>query len=375
MLFGSSDAANAITVDKTPASLWVMDISVRLFGLNPWSVLAPQALEGVAAVALLYAAVRRVSGPGAALLAGAIMALTPVAALMFRFNNPDALLVLMLVAGAYCTQRACEKDSSRWWLVAAGAAVGFGFLAKMLQAFLVLPGFIAAYAVAGSRPLASAAARRWCVWSRRWSSPPAGICCSSSCGRRTSRPYIGGSQHDSIVELALGYNGFGRLTGDETGGLGNMNFDVGWGRLFGHAMGADIAWLLPAAVICLGASRGAHQTGTAHRSDPGGGAHLGRLAVGHGGGVQLHERHRAPVLHGGARSCDRRAGRHRCNAVVAQPVSTCPPRRRCRASFWSARSWRACCWLGPTTGCPGCGCVDRGRGSRRRRRCCSWSAG
>ncbi len=68
-----------------------------------------------------------------------------------------------------------------------------------------------------------------------------------------ARPYIGGSQHDSIVELALGYNGFGRLTGNETGGLGNMNFDVGWGRLFGHSMGADIAWLLPAAVICLGA--------------------------------------------------------------------------------------------------------------------------
>ncbi|MDT5328696.1 MAG: hypothetical protein QOF25_5848, partial [Mycobacterium sp.] len=141
MLFGSSDASNAITVDKIPAALWVMDLSVRLFGLNSWSVLVPQALEGVAAVALLYVAVRRASGPGAALLAGAVFALTPVAALMFRFNNPDALLVLMLVAGAYCVQRACERDASRWWLVGAGAAVGVGFLAKMLQAFLVLPGF------------------------------------------------------------------------------------------------------------------------------------------------------------------------------------------------------------------------------------------
>ena len=153
MLFGSSDAANAITVDKTPAALWVMDVSVRLFGLNPWSVLVPQALEGVGAVGVLYAAVRRVGGPGAALLAGAVFALTPVAALMFRFNNPDALLVLMLVAAAYCVQRACEKDSSRWWLVGAGVAVGFGFLAKMLQAFLVLPGFAAAYLVAGHRRL------------------------------------------------------------------------------------------------------------------------------------------------------------------------------------------------------------------------------
>ncbi len=253
MLFGSSDAANAITVDKTPASLWIIDISVRLFGLNPWSVLAPQALEGVAAVALLYAAVRRVGGPGAALLAGAVMALTPVAALMFRFNNPDALLVLTLVAGAYCTQRACEKDSSRWWLVAAGTAVGFGFLAKMLQAFLVLPGFIAAYVVAGSRParrrlLDVACMGAAVVVSAGWYLLLVELWPSDA------RPYIGGSQHNSVVELALGYNGLGRLTGDETGGLGNMNFDVGWGRLFGHTMGAEIAWLLPAAVICLGAA-------------------------------------------------------------------------------------------------------------------------
>jgi 4-amino-4-deoxy-L-arabinose transferase-like glycosyltransferase len=252
MLFGSSDAANAITVDKTPASLWIMDISVRIFGLNSWSVLAPQALEGVAAVALLYAAVRRVRGPGAALLAGTVMAFTPVAALIFRFNNPDALLVLMLIAGAYCTQRACEKQSSRWWLVAAGAAVGFGFLAKMLQALLVVPGFIAAYVSTGSRPLGRrlldvTSMLAAMVVSAGWYLALVEVWPSQS------RPYIGGSQHDSIIELALGYNGFGRLTGDEPGGLGNLNFDVGWGRLFGHSMGADIAWLLPAAVVCLGA--------------------------------------------------------------------------------------------------------------------------
>lgn len=252
MLFGSSDAANAITVDKTPAALWVMDISVRIFGLNPWSVLVPQALEGVAAVAVLYAAVRRVNGSGAALLAGTVMALTPAAALIFRFNNPDALLVLALVTGAYCMQRACEKDSGRWWLVAAGVAVGFGFLAKMMQAFLVLPGFVAAYLAAGHRPLRhrlldTAAMLAAMVVSAGWYLVLVEVWPSAS------RPYVGGSQHDSIIELALGYNGIGRLTGDEPGGLGNLNFDVGWGRLFGHGMGADIAWLLPAAAICLGA--------------------------------------------------------------------------------------------------------------------------
>jgi 4-amino-4-deoxy-L-arabinose transferase-like glycosyltransferase len=252
MLFGSSDAANAITVDKTPAALWVMDTSVRLFGLNSWSLLVPQALEGIAAVWLLYAAVRRVCGRGAGLIAGAVLAATPAAALIFRFNNPDALLVLLLVAGAYCVQRACEKDASRWWLVAAGAAVGFGFLAKMLQAFLVLPGFAAAYVAAGHRPLTRRVgdlfvAASAVVISAGWYLALVELCPASS------RPYIGGSQHNSIIELTLGYNGFGRLTGNEAGGLGNPNRDAGLGRLFGSGMGLDIAWLVPAAVICLAA--------------------------------------------------------------------------------------------------------------------------
>ncbi|WP_293237222.1 glycosyltransferase family 39 protein [Mycolicibacterium sp.] len=265
MLFGSSDAGNAITVDKTPGALWVMDVSVRLFGLSSWSVLVPQALEGVAAVGLLYAAVRRAAGPSAALLAGAVFALTPVAALMFRFNNPDALLVLALVAGAYCVQRACERDSSRWWLAAAGAAVGIGFLAKMLQAFLVLPAFGLAYLVAAAVPLRMrlvrlAGAFAAMVVSGGW------YLLLVELWPASSRPYVGGSQNDSILELALGYNGLGRLTGDETGGLGNMNFDVGWGRLFGNSMGAYIAWLIPAAVVCIAA--GLLITRRAPRTDP-----------------------------------------------------------------------------------------------------------
>src|SRR5262249_35699579 len=113
-LFGSSDSSNFITVDKTPASLWVMALSARVFGMSSWSVLVPQALEGVAAVGLLYATVKRWTAPAAALAAGAVLALTPVATLMFRFNNPDALLVLVLVAGAYATTRAIESGRTRW---------------------------------------------------------------------------------------------------------------------------------------------------------------------------------------------------------------------------------------------------------------------
>ncbi|BBY64265.1 glycosyltransferase family 39 protein [Mycolicibacterium helvum] len=249
-LFGSSDAANAITVDKTPAALWVTGLSARLFGVNPWSILLPQALAGVAAVAVLYVAVRRVSGPWAGLFAGAVLALTPAAALMFRFNNPDALLVLSLVVAAYFTQRALDRNAAWWWLPLAGAAVGVGFLAKMLQAFLVLPALAVVFLFAADVPIRSrlvrlAAAVGALVVSAGW------YLLLVALWPADARPYIGGSQHNSILELALGYNGLGRLTGEETGGLGNLNHDAGWTRLFGPEMGTYIAWLVPAAVFAI----------------------------------------------------------------------------------------------------------------------------
>lgn len=247
-LFGSTDAANAITVDKTPAALWVMGLSARVFGFNPWSLLVPQALMGVATVAVLYAAVRRTSGPRAALLAGCVLACTPVAALMFRFDNPDALLVLTLVVAAYAVLRALDAGSGAYWMPLAGIAIGLGFLAKMLQAVLVAPVFALVFLVCADLPL-----RTRC--SRLLAGTAALVLTSGAylllvqLWPADARPYIGGSQHNSIVELALGYNGFGRLTGNETGGLGNLNYDVGWDRLLGAGMGGEIAWLVPAAVI------------------------------------------------------------------------------------------------------------------------------
>ncbi|WIV53044.1 glycosyltransferase family 39 protein [Amycolatopsis nalaikhensis] len=255
LFFGSSDAANAITVDKTPAALWVMSLSARLFGVNAWSVLVPQALMGVGSVWLLYAAVRRVSGPAAGLVAGLVLALTPAAALMFRFNNPDALLVLLLVAAAYCVVRAIEKASPRW-LALAGVAVGFGFLAKMLQAFLVLPAFALAYLVAapvslGKRLLHLLGALAATLVSAGW------YLLVVALWPVADRPYIGGSQTNSLWELVFGYNGFGRITGDEVGSVGGGG-GGGWGstgltRLFGSEMAGGIAWLLPPAVLALGA--------------------------------------------------------------------------------------------------------------------------
>ncbi|HEY6748204.1 MAG TPA: glycosyltransferase family 39 protein, partial [Mycobacteriales bacterium] len=223
--------------------------------LSSWSILVPQALMGVATTGLLYGTVKRWAGPAAGLIAGAVAALTPVAVLMFRFNNPDALLVLLLVAGAYATVRATEKASARW-LMLAGALVGFGFLTKMLQALLVVPALGLVYLVAAPTPVrrrighllaalgALIVAAGW--WVAIVELMPASM-----------RPYIGGSQHNSILELVLGYNGLGRLTGDETGSVGGggggtgMWGATGWGRMFDSEIGGQVSWLLPAALILL----------------------------------------------------------------------------------------------------------------------------
>ncbi len=266
--FGSSDAANSITVDKTPLALWPMALSVRLFGLSGWSILVPQALEGIATVALLHQVVRRTTGSAAAgLIAGAVMALTPVAVLMFRFNNPDAMLTLLLVGAAAATLRAVEATRGPTslrstvghpvrWLALGGALVGLAFLTKMLQAFLVLPALALVYLLCahtswgkrlghllvafGSMLLAGG---WWIAIVELW---PA-----------SSRPYIGGSQNNSILELTLGYNGLGRLSGNETGSVGGGGGGAGgggWGatgilRLFNSEIGGQIAWLMPAALV------------------------------------------------------------------------------------------------------------------------------
>jgi len=250
--FGSLDSSNFITVDKPPASIWVMALSGRIFGFSSASMLIPQALEGVAAVALLYAAVKRWFGAGAGLIAGALLAITPVAALMFRFNNPDALLVCLLVAAAYCLVRALEGASTRW-VLAVGAMIGFAFLAKMMQAFLVLPAFALVYLVAAPtelrrRLLQLLAGTLAIVASAGWWVGIVALWPSSS------RPFIDGSPTNNIFNLILGYNGLGRIFGASgPGGGGGSNFSGATGllRLFNDAMGGQASWLLPAALIAL----------------------------------------------------------------------------------------------------------------------------
>ncbi|MFE7003160.1 glycosyltransferase family 39 protein [Streptomyces griseus] len=257
LFFGSLDAANAITVDKPPAALWPMALSVRLFGLGSWAILAPQVLMAVATGAVLNTAVRRRFGPVAGLLAVGVFALTPVAALMFRFNNPDALLALLMTVTVWCVLRALERGRTAW-LLWAGAAVGFAFLTKTLQAFLILPPLAVLYAVCAPVPvrkrlgqlalsaLTTVVAGGW--WVAIVELMP-----------ESSRPYVGGSQNNSFLELTFGYNGLGRINGEETGSVGGGGGgrggggwgETGIGRMFNAEVGGQIAWLLPAALILL----------------------------------------------------------------------------------------------------------------------------
>jgi len=262
-LFGSSDAANSITVDKPPLSLWLPSLGIRLFGLNPWSILVPQALMGVASVAILWDAVRRPFGETAGLIAGVVLALTPVAVTIFRYNNPDALLVLLMIAAVWALLRAVEDGRLRWLLLC-GGCLGLGYLTKQLEVALVMPALALGYLVAGPRsPLARvwrlvltlgaalAAAGWWVLLVQLW---PA-----------DRRPWIGGTQHNSILELTLNYNGIGRLNGDEPGSVAALTVgspihlggrtsahpwgQPGIGRLFESAQIGCIGWLLPAAAV------------------------------------------------------------------------------------------------------------------------------
>lgn len=258
--FGSLDGAGFITVDKPPASLWAMGLSVRLLGLSPLAVLLPQALAGVATVVLLFHAVRRQFGPEAGLIAGVAFAVTPVAALMFRYNNPDAVLVLLLVAGAWALVRGLETDRLRWPILAA-VLVGLAFLTKYLQAYLVLPAFGLTWLVAAPGGLArrllglAASAVAVALSSAWWVAlmellPP------------DARPFIGGSSTNSALQLLLGYDGLGRIFGGAGGGPGGFGGGGGGpGGGFGGEPGplrmlnaqwaGEVSWLLPAAIVGL----------------------------------------------------------------------------------------------------------------------------
>ncbi len=276
-LYGSFDTAGVMTVDKPPLALWVQALSARLFGFSSWSLLVPQALMGVATVGFTYDLVRRRFGRAAGFAGGLVLALTPVTVALSRHNNPDALLTLCCVVALWAVVRALEDGRTRW-LVLSGIMVGLGFEAKMAAALLVVPGLVAAYgwvAPRGRRTAVrqlglggAALAVVGLAWPVLVWLTPAG-----------SRPWVSGTDDNSIWSLILGYNGLGRLFGQDGGpgggtgaggggagaaaggggggfggggpggGGGLFGGDTGPFRLLNEALGGQAGWVLGSAVV------------------------------------------------------------------------------------------------------------------------------
>ncbi len=299
-LFVSMDRTGVMTVDKPPLALWIQALSVRLFGYHPLSILVPQALMGMATVALVYDLVRRPFGKLGGFTAGVVLALTPIAVAVSRHNNPDALLVLCGVAAVWCAVKALDPDAGGQplvspdgrprtrsdgrhrarWLALAGVCVGLGFEAKMGVALMVVPGIVAACLwVAPSGRLRAlrdvglfglAAVLVGGAWPLLVELTPAG-----------QRPWVSGTKGNRVIELITEYNGIGRLEGQTggpagaavahglRGGTGNMfGGSAGPLRLLNSALGGQAGWLLGFALL---SGFGVLLASRLRRNDPRGG--------------------------------------------------------------------------------------------------------
>ncbi|WP_405932247.1 ArnT family glycosyltransferase [Streptomyces sp. NBC_00827] len=253
--FGSLDAGNFMTVDKPPFVLMVMGLSCRVFGYGTWQMMAPLIASAVGTIWILHSSVKRVFGHAAATVAALVLALTPITVAINRDNNPDTLLVLLMVAGAALALRA-TRDGRLLPLIGSAVCFGLAFNTKMLQGYIALPAVFAVYLYASRLGLvkrivnlliagvALAVASFW--WPAAVSLVPA-----------SERPYIGGSTDGTAWNLIMGYNGLGRVFGGEGngggggGGGGGFSGTAGLGRMFNDTLGGQISWLLPFAGIAL----------------------------------------------------------------------------------------------------------------------------
>jgi 4-amino-4-deoxy-L-arabinose transferase-like glycosyltransferase len=254
-VYGSFDTSGVMTVDKPPLALWVQALSARVFGFSSWSMLVPQALMGMGSVALVYDLTRRQFGRAAGGAAGLVLALTPTTVAISRHNNPDALLVLCVTAAVWFLVRGLSDGRTRW-LVLSGVCVGLGFEAKMGAALLVVPALAAAWLWVAPRGRATALGQlglggaamaavglAWPVLV--WLTPA------------SDRPWISGTSDNSIWSLIFGYNGLGRLTGQQGapggggpgGGGGAFGGDPGVLRLLNESLGGQGGWLLGFAAV------------------------------------------------------------------------------------------------------------------------------
>ncbi|MEU1319127.1 glycosyltransferase family 39 protein [Streptomyces tibetensis] len=254
--FGSLDAGNFLTVDKPPLALMVMGLSCRIFGYGTWQMMAPMIAAALATVWILHSSVKRVFGHAAAAVAALVLALTPITVAINRDNNPDTLLVFLMVAGAALALRA-TRDGRLLPLLGSAACFGLAFNTKMLQGYIALPAVFAVYLYA-ARPAVVKRVVNLCLatvvlavssfwWAAAVSLVPA-----------SERPYIGGSTDGTAWNLIMGYNGLGRILGGEGnggggggGGGGGFSGTAGLGRMFNDILGGQISWLIPFAGIAL----------------------------------------------------------------------------------------------------------------------------
>ncbi|MGH3722842.1 MAG: ArnT family glycosyltransferase [Mycobacterium sp.] len=261
--FGSFDPQNYVTVDKPAGGLWLMGLSARIFGFSSASMLIPEALLAVASAALIRAAVKRLAGPQAGLLAAAVFALIPVVSVMFRHSNPDAPMVFGTVVAAYFITRALDTDRSKaaaGFMALAGVGIGFAFLCKTLEGLLVAPALILVYILASKFG--------WKTRALHLTSAAAGLFVSAgwwmaavALTPAASRPYVDNSTDNSEWTLAVGYNGLDRLLGKESGGgMGgyggghsgpSFSGTPGLFRIFEDDQAFHVAWLIPAALVTL----------------------------------------------------------------------------------------------------------------------------
>jgi 4-amino-4-deoxy-L-arabinose transferase-like glycosyltransferase len=280
--FNSFDSKGFITIDKPPIGFWFQTLSAYAFGFKGWSLFLPQALAGVLSVAMLYHLVARVFGRGAGLMAAIFLALTPIVVAADRTNEIDSMLMFTTMIATWAISKAVDHSSLKWLLLAA-VLVGVGFNIKMMEAFLVLPAFYVFYFISPRSTWPKKVVHLVCatvvlaVVSFSWSfivdsTPP------------DQRPYVGSTQSNSMVELAMGYNGINRLVGQQrgVGGFSGMRPKQnhradGQGDVIGNHGGADANY--PSSIGTYGNGRGAHLEGTMPQNARGafnGGGQTGR---------------------------------------------------------------------------------------------------
>ncbi|WP_344401915.1 ArnT family glycosyltransferase [Streptomyces longisporus] len=252
--FGALDSGSFITVDKPPFALWVMGLSARVFGYGTWQLMLPMVAVATGSVALLYRLVKRDFGVVAGTIAALTLTLTPITVAINRDTNPDPILVFLMLLGAAALLKAV-RTGRLLPLVWSGVAIGFAFNTKMMQAYVVLPAFFlvhlwAANVSLGRRIRNLAVGTVALVVSSAWWMVVVDLIPAAD------RPYIGGSTDNTVWDLVIGYNGFGRIFGASSS-VGSQGNGASFGgsasvyRMFNDIMGGQISWLIPFAAIAL----------------------------------------------------------------------------------------------------------------------------